>query len=56
MNQIGKANTAAAANSTTDTAAASPMRKYWKPYFGTSSPSTSVELAGPPGSGLLRTA
>src|SRR5215471_10700753 len=38
------------ANITTETAAASPMRKYWKPYFSTSKPSTSVELAGPPGS------
>ena len=26
------------------------MRKYWKPYFSTSRPSTSVEFAGPPGS------
>ncbi len=40
------------ANITTDIAGASPMRKYWKPYFSTSSPSTSVELAGPPGSVL----
>ena len=39
------------ANITTETAAASPMRKYWKPYFSTSSPSTSVEFAGPPGIG-----
>ena len=36
-------------NITTETAAASPMLKYWSPYFSTSRPGIRVELGGPPG-------